>query len=130
MSDPVQPKNQPLHRHQTLELWSWWLLYHHQIQIHQNINSNNASKKLTNGQLQMSSRSPKLKLDAYLPRKRHNNPILKLDGTEILVINQYNFLGYIFDKKLIFIPHLLYLKEKCNKLQLFCKIADTEWSAD
>ena len=37
-------------------------------------------------------------------RKMYNNPTLKLDGTEILVVDQYKFLGVIFDKK-TFIPH-------------------------
>ena len=48
-------------------------------------------------------------------RKMYNNPTLKLDGSEIPVVNQYNFLGVIFDKKLSFIPHIQYLKDKCNK---------------
>ena len=39
-------------------------------------------------------------------RKIHNNPNLKLDGSEIPVVNQYKFLGIIFDKKLSFIPHI------------------------
>ena len=45
----------------------------------------------------------------------HNNPTLKLDGSEIPVVNQYKFLGVIFDKKLSCIPHIQYLKDKCNK---------------
>ena len=31
-------------------------------------------------------------------RKMHNNPIVNQDGPEIPVIDQYNFLGVIFDK--------------------------------
>ena len=29
----------------------------------------------------------------------HNNPILKLDTTEIPIVEEYKFLGSIFDKK-------------------------------
>ena len=34
---------------------------------------------------------------------------------EIPVVEQYEFLGVIFDKKLSFIPHNNYLKAKCHK---------------
>ena len=34
----------------------------------------------------------------------HNDPLLKLDGTEIPVINQFKFLGIIFDKKKLYFP--------------------------
>ena len=44
----------------------------------------------------------------------HNDPVLKLDGVEIPVIDQYKFLGVIFDRKLSFIPHINYLKSKCH----------------
>ena len=64
-------------------------------------------------------------------RKLHNDPVLKLDGSVIPVVDQYKFLGIIFDKKLSFIPHIKYLKSKCNKaLQLLRVIAHTDWGAD
>ena len=64
-------------------------------------------------------------------RKMHNNLTLKLDGSEITVVNQYRFLCVIFDKKLSFIPHIQYLKDKCNKtLKLLCIIAHKDWEAD
>ena len=64
-------------------------------------------------------------------RKMHNNPTLKLNGTEIPVIDQYKFLGVIFDKKLTFIPHIQYLKEKCNKtLKLLQVKVNKDWVAD
>ena len=62
----------------------------------------------------------------------HNNPTLNLDGSEIPVIDQYKFLGIIFDKKLSFILHIQYLREmyqniktpSCNSPQrLGCKLA-------
>ena len=61
----------------------------------------------------------------------HYDPTLKIDGIEIPVINQFKFLGVIFDKKLTLIPHFHYLKNKCCKaLNLLCIIAHTTWSTD
>ena len=64
-------------------------------------------------------------------RGLHNDPVLKLDGVEIPVVDQYKFLGVIFDRKLSFIPHINYLKAKCHKaLQLLRVVAQTDWGAD
>ena len=61
----------------------------------------------------------------------HNNPTLNLDGSEIPVIDQYKFLCVILDKKLSFIPHIQYLKEKYSKtLKLLCVIAYKDRGAD
>ena len=60
-----------------------------------------------------------------------NNCSLKLDGVEIPVVDEYKFLGIIFNKRLTFIPYLKYLKMKCNKtLQLLRVVAYKEWGAD
>ena len=57
-------------------------------------------------------------------------PGLKIDGVEIPVVDQYKFSGVIFDKKLIFIPHINHLKAKCQKaLQLMRVVAQTDWGA-
>ena len=48
-------------------------------------------------------------------RKAHDDPVLTLDGTPIPVVEETNFLGVIFDKKLTFIPHIKKLKAKCQK---------------
>ena len=64
-------------------------------------------------------------------RKLQPDPELKLGGTVIPVVDQYKFLGVIFDKKLTFIPHIKYLRAKCNKaIQLLRVIAHTDWGAD
>ena len=64
-------------------------------------------------------------------RRLHNDPVLKLDGVEIPVVDQYKFLGVIFDRKLSFIPHIKYLKAKCHKaLQLLRVVAHTDWGAN
>ena len=43
-------------------------------------------------------------------RGLHNDSVLALDGVEIPVVDQYKFVGVIFDKKFSFIPHINYLK--------------------
>ena len=47
-------------------------------------------------------------------RKMLNDSVLKIDDSEIPVINEYTFLGVIFDKKLSFNPHIKYLKTQIN----------------
>ena len=55
---------------------------------------------------------------AFLPTKKNaQQPTLNLDGSEIPVVDQYKFLSIIFDKKLSFIPHIQYLKDKCNNIE-------------
>ena len=61
----------------------------------------------------------------------HNDPVLKIDDSEIPVINEYKFHGIIFDKKLSFIPHIKYLKNKLTRAQQLLRvIAHTELGAD
>ena len=78
----------------------------------------------------MDLRSPKQKTQCVhfcQLRKMHNDPTLKLDDSEIPVVSQYKFLGIIFDRKLSFIPHIQYIKDKCNKtLKLLWIIAYTD----
>ena len=60
-----------------------------------------------------------------------NDPVLKIDDSEIPVINNYKFLNVIFDKKILFIPHIKYLKNKSTCAhQLLRVVAYTEWGAD
>jgi len=64
-------------------------------------------------------------------RSAHPNPELTLNGTLIPVVEQTKLLGFIFDNKLTFLPHIRYLKEKCVKaLNLLCVVAHTSWGAD
>ena len=87
----------------------------------------------TEQQLQMTSRSPKVKHDVHIfanQGKMHNNSTLKWDRTEIPGINQYKFLNIIFDKKLTFITHLQYLKKWRKVLKFFHVIAHIENGID
>ena len=50
----------------------------------------------------------------------HNNLVLKLDSTEISIVEEHKFLGIIFDKKSTFKPRIKYSRSKCNKtIKLF-----------
>ena len=42
----------------------------------------------------------------------HNDPLIKLEDIEIPVVNEYKFLGVIFDRKLTFIPHKIFKKKQ------------------
>ena len=58
-------------------------------------------------------------------------PNLFLNGQKIPVVAESKFLGVIFDNKLSFIPHIEYLKAKCQKaLNLLRVMANMEWGGD
>ena len=64
-------------------------------------------------------------------RKIHDDPELYLYGSLIPVVDDFKFLGLIFDRKLSFIPHIKYLKAKCLKaLNLLKVLSHTNWGAD
>ena len=64
-------------------------------------------------------------------RKFHDDPELYLYGSLIPVVEDFEFLGMIFDGKLSFIPHIKYLKAKCLKaLNLLKVLSHTNWGAD
>ena len=64
-------------------------------------------------------------------RKVHDDPELYLYGSLIPVVEEFKFLGIIFDRKLSFMPHIKYLKAKCLKaLNLLKVLSHTKWGAD
>ena len=64
-------------------------------------------------------------------RKLHDDPELYLYGSLIPVVEDFKFLGIIFDRKLSFILHIKYLKAKCLKaLNLLKVLSHTNWGAD
>ena len=64
-------------------------------------------------------------------RKIHDDSELYLYGSPIPVVDDFEFLGIIFDRKLSFIPHIKYLKAKCLKaLNLLKVLSHTNWGAD
>ena len=67
----------------------------------------------------------------YQRRIIHDNPELYLYGSLIPVVDDFKFLGLIFDRKLSFIPHIKYLKAKCLKaLNLLKDLPHTNSGAD
>ena len=64
-------------------------------------------------------------------RKLHPEPELTLYGSAIPLVDQFKFLGVIFDRKLSFIPHIKYIKTKCQKaLNLLKVVSHMDWGAD
>ena len=61
----------------------------------------------------------------------HNDPLIRLEDTEIPVVDEYKFLGVIFDRKLTFLYHIKYLKNKSTwAQQLLWVVTHTEWGAN
>ena len=64
-------------------------------------------------------------------KKMHNDLLIKLEDTEIPVVDEYKFLGVIFNRKLTFIPHIKYLKIKSTRVQQLLRVVThIEWGAD
>ena len=64
-------------------------------------------------------------------RKVHDDPELYLYGSLIPVVDDFKFLGIIFDRKLSFILHIKYLKAKTLKaLNLLKVLSHTNWGVD
>ena len=59
------------------------------------------------------------------------DPEIFINRRQISVVDTCRFLGITFDKKLTFIPHILNLKEKCEKtLNILKFLSNTTWGAD
>jgi ribonuclease HI len=64
-------------------------------------------------------------------RKMHPEPELKLNDNQIPLVKEYKFLGIIFDSKMSFIPHIKYVKSKCQQaLNLLKTVSRMDWGAD
>ena len=97
-------------------------------QLQQNIN--NIQNWATNNGFKFSKAKTKCMHFCNL-RGMHPDPDLQLDGSPIPVVEEFKFLGLIFDRKLSFIPHIKYLKAKCQKsLDLLRVVSSTNWGAD
>ena len=55
-------------------------------------------------------------------RKIHNDPLIKLEDTEIPVVNEYKFLRIIINRKLLFISHIKYSKSKNTHAQQLLRV--------
>ncbi|GFS95737.1 probable RNA-directed DNA polymerase from transposon X-element [Trichonephila clavipes] len=66
-------------------------------------------------------------------RKRNLHPdyLIHIGNVQIPVVSEVRFLGVIFDCKLIFLPHVLYLRKKCERsLNILKVLSNTLWGAD
>ena len=64
-------------------------------------------------------------------RKLLLDPELTLEGVQIEIVPEFNFLGQSFDSKLSFIPHTYYLSNKCQKaLNRLRVVSSMDWGAD
>ena len=67
----------------------------------------------------------------FCPDKKCMDPVLKLDNDPIQFVKEAKFLGLIWNTKLIFEPHIKYLKARCQKsLNILKVLSRTEWGAD
>ena len=63
--------------------------------------------------------------------KKMHDPLIKLEHTDITVVDEYKFLGILFNRKLSNIPHIKYLKTKTTRAQQLLRVvAHTKWGAD
>ncbi|GFX78313.1 putative RNA-directed DNA polymerase from transposon BS [Trichonephila clavipes] len=61
--------------------------------------------------------SPSKSSCVHFCRKRnlHPDPSIHIGNIQIPVVSEVRFLGIIFDSKLTFLPHVLYLRKKCER---------------
>ena len=100
--------------------------YFHTIECQLKVNMDKSKKWATMNSFWF-SKSKTWGVHFYSLWKMHNSPVIKLEGTKIL-IDEYKFLGVIFDKKLSFNPSLETPNIKMP--QLLQVMAHTEWRAD
>ncbi|GFW49935.1 putative RNA-directed DNA polymerase from transposon X-element [Trichonephila clavipes] len=64
-------------------------------------------------------------------RNLHPDPSIHIRNIQIPVVSEVRFLGVIFDSKLTFLPHVLYLRKKCERsLNILKVLSNTLWGAD
>ncbi|GFU50710.1 probable RNA-directed DNA polymerase from transposon X-element [Trichonephila clavipes] len=77
--------------------------------------------------------SPSKSSCVHFCRKRnlHPDPSIHIGNIQIPVVSEVRFLGVIFDCKLTFLPHVLYLRKRCERsLNILKVLSNTLWGAD
>ncbi|GFV61844.1 putative RNA-directed DNA polymerase from transposon BS [Trichonephila clavipes] len=77
--------------------------------------------------------SPSKSSCVHFCRKRnlHPDPFIHIGHIQIPVVSAVSFLGVIFDCKLTFLPHVLYLRKRCERsLNILKVLSNTLWGAD
>ncbi|GFU33749.1 probable RNA-directed DNA polymerase from transposon X-element [Trichonephila clavipes] len=66
-----------------------------------------------------------------IKRNLHPDPSIHIENVQIPVVSEVRFLGVIFDSNLTFLPHVLYLRKKCERsLNILKVLSNTLWGAD
>ncbi|GFW98594.1 probable RNA-directed DNA polymerase from transposon X-element [Trichonephila clavipes] len=76
--------------------------------------------------------SPSKSSCVHFCRKRnlHPDPSIHIGHIPIPVVSAVRFLGVIFDSKLTFLPHVLYLRKRCERsLNILKVLSNTLWGA-
>ncbi|GFX53849.1 putative RNA-directed DNA polymerase from transposon BS [Trichonephila clavipes] len=67
----------------------------------------------------------------FRKRNLHPDPFIHIGNLQIPVVSEMRFLGVILDSKLTFLPHVLYLRKKCERsLNILKVLSNTLWGAD
>ncbi|GFV61763.1 putative RNA-directed DNA polymerase from transposon X-element [Trichonephila clavipes] len=77
--------------------------------------------------------SPSKSSCVHFCRKRnlHPDPSIHIGHIQISVVSEVHFLGVIFDCKLTFLSHVLYLRKKCERsLNILKVLSNALWGAD
>ncbi|GFS74839.1 putative RNA-directed DNA polymerase from transposon X-element [Trichonephila clavipes] len=77
--------------------------------------------------------SPSKSRCIHFCRKRNLHPdtFIHIGNIQIPIVSEMRFLGVIFDCKLTFLPHVLYLRKKCERsLNILKVLSNTLWGAD
>ncbi|GFV45246.1 putative RNA-directed DNA polymerase from transposon X-element [Trichonephila clavipes] len=77
--------------------------------------------------------SPSKSSCVHFCRKRnlHPDPSIHIGHIQIPVVSVVRFLGVIFDCKLTFLPHVLYLRKRCERsLNILKVLSNTLWGAN
>ncbi|XP_042908355.1 uncharacterized protein [Parasteatoda tepidariorum] len=64
-------------------------------------------------------------------RRLHNDPVISNHNVNIPIVSETKYLGVILDSKLTFLPHIRYLRKRCEKtLNVLRVLSNTFWGAD
>ncbi|GFV22554.1 putative RNA-directed DNA polymerase from transposon X-element [Trichonephila clavipes] len=84
--------------------------------------------------LQSGFRKSRSTLDNLVLLEKRNlqpDPSIHIGNIHIPVVSAVRFLGVIIDSKLTFLPHVLYLRKKCERsLNILKVLSNTLWGAD
>ncbi|GFS76262.1 putative RNA-directed DNA polymerase from transposon X-element [Trichonephila clavipes] len=84
---------------------------------------------MSSSSLDRSSKYPSR--DFGIKRNLHPDPSTHIGNIQIPVVSEVRFLGIIFDSKLTFLPHVLYLRKKCERsLNILKVLSNTLWGAE